>query len=209
MPRTFRPSAPFGVRDAKHSDCHSVCRGGRVSPVVDDLAVLIASGQRFATIYADPPWSYGNKASRGAADNHYATMSLGEIGALPIGEVAAPDAHLHLWATNAFLREAIEVMEAWGFAFKSCFVWVKPQLGMGNYWRVSHEFLLFGLRGKLTFNDRSVRSWIEFPRTVHSRKPAVIRTLVEQVSPGPYLELFGRDRLATRDWTVFGDQLRD
>ncbi|MCA9201250.1 MAG: hypothetical protein KDA87_27100, partial [Planctomycetales bacterium] len=85
--------------------------------------------------------SYDNKAARGAADKHYATMSLEEICRLPVTQLVTENAHLHLWTTNGFLREAFDVIEAWGFDFKSCLVWIKPQLGMGNYWRVSHEFL--------------------------------------------------------------------
>jgi N6-adenosine-specific RNA methylase IME4 len=77
--------------------------------------------------------------------------------------------------------------------FKSCLVWVKDEIGMGNYWRVSHEFLLLGVRGSLTFRDRTVPSWIQASRTVHSRKPGLVRMLIERVSPGKYLELYGRE----------------
>jgi hypothetical protein len=112
------------------------CRGS-----VRNLQQLVDTACRFPTIYADPPWPYENEASRGAAVNHYPTMSLDEIRAEPVGDLAADDAHLHLWATNAFLREAFDVIDAWGFDFKSCLVRIKSELGMGNYWRVSHEFL--------------------------------------------------------------------
>ncbi len=108
---------------------------------VASLHELVERGRKFPTIYADPPWPYENKASRGAAENHYPTLSISEICAEPIPQLAEEDAHLHLWTTNAFLREAFDVVEAWGFQYKSCFVWLKPQIGMGNYWRVSHEFL--------------------------------------------------------------------
>jgi N6-adenosine-specific RNA methylase IME4 len=78
---------------------------------------------------------------------------------------------------------------------------------MGNYWRVSHEFLLLGVRGSLTFEDRSIASWLQAPRTVHSRKPGRIRTLIERVSPGPYLELYGREELPDSAWTVYGNRV--
>ncbi|NQV27705.1 MAG: hypothetical protein HQ518_25425 [Rhodopirellula sp.] len=158
-------------------------------------------------MYADPPWSYSNTAARGAADNHYRTMTLEEICAAPVSQLAAEASHLHLWTTNAFLREAFEVIEAWGFKYKSCLVWIKPQLGMGNYWRVSHEFLLLGVRGSMPFRDKACRSWVLERRTVHSRKPFRVRELIERVSPGPYLELYGREEIPQSPWTVYGNQV--
>jgi hypothetical protein len=83
-----------------------------------------------------------------------------------------------------FLFDAKEIMEAWGFEYKSCFVWVKPQLGMGHYWRVSHEFLLLGVKGSCQFADRALRSWGEFERGKHSAKPQEVRTFIESGSPG-------------------------
>ena len=174
---------------------------------VSDLQTLVDKGRRFPTVYADPPWAYDNEASRAAARNHYPTMSVDQICAQPVNELAADDAHLHLWTTNGFLREAFDVIDAWGFQFKSCLVWVKDQIGMGNYWRVSHEFLLLGVRGSLTFRDRTIPSWLQSPRTVHSRKPGAVRMLIERVSPGPYIELFGRQELPYSDWTVFGNDI--
>lgn len=177
---------------------------GRVVKRLDDLLTL---GCRYRTIYADPPWDYQNRASRGAARRHYPTMTLAEICAEPVAQLAADDAHLHLWTTNGFLEEAFAVMAAWGFRYKSCFVWVKPQMGAGNYWRVSHEFLLFGVRGCLPFADHCQRSWLEAPRTAHSCKPDRIRWLVEQVSPPPYLELYGRQSRPNSAWTVYGNRV--
>jgi hypothetical protein len=109
--------------------------------MVSSLEELSAVGRKYPTIYADPPWAYDNVASRAAAQNHYPTMSLAEICDLPVANLAAADAHLHLWTTNGFLRDAFDVRDAWGFTFKSCLIWVKDEIGMGNYWRVSHEFL--------------------------------------------------------------------
>lgn len=111
-------------------------------------------------------------------------MTLEQICSEPVAQLAEKNAHLHLWTTNAFLREAFKVIDAWGFRYKSCFVWVKDRLGMGNYWRVSHEFLLLGVRGSLTFRDRTQPSWLKCPRTTHSRKPWPVRVLIERVSPG-------------------------
>lgn len=171
-----------------------------------DLRELVATGQRYATIYVDPPWQYDNQGTRAATSNHYPTMSVEQIAALPIANLAASDCHLHLWTTSSFLPAAFAVIEAWGFEYKSSFVWVKPGLGIGNYWRVSHEFLL-ATKANTPFRDRGQRSWIELDRQGHSKKPDVIRVLVEKVSFPPYLELFGREVPIGMNWTVYGHQL--
>lgn len=170
-----------------------------------DLRALVVGGEEFATIYADPPWEYDNGSTRGAAGNHYGTMNLEELKRLPVAALAAPAAHLHLWTTNAFLFDAKVLMEAWGFEYKSVFIWCKPQMGIGNYWRVSHEFMLFGIRGACPFLSHEEMSWDLIDRTAHSAKPEKVRRTIERVSPGPYLELFGR-RVAT-GWTVFGNEI--
>ena len=182
-------------------------RALRQPSIATDLAELQRLQIRYATVYADPPWEYNNTSSRGAAANHYPTMPLKRICEEPIAALAADSAHLHLWTTNAFLRDAFDVMTAWGFTYKSCLIWVKPQMGMGNYWRVSHEFLLLGVRGSLPFRDNTCRSWLLHRRSVHSRKPYAIRQLIEQVSPGPYLELYGREEIPNSNWTVYGNQV--
>ena len=105
------------------------------------------------------------------------------------------------------MLDAFTVIEAWGFSYKSCFVWVKPHIGIGNYWRVSHEFLLLGVRGGLTHRDKSQRSWIESKQTDHSRKPEVVRQIIEQVSSAPFLEMYGRKALPNSGWTVYGNQV--
>lgn len=160
---------------------------------------------KFHCIYADPPWKYSNQATRASTDKHYRTMTPEDIAALPVETLAADDCHLHLWTTNAFLFEAKSIIEAWGFEYKSVFLWVKSQMGIGNYWRVSHEFLLFGIRGRLPFQRKDVMSWIEEPRGHHSAKPERIREIVEGVSPGPYLELFARK--THPGWTVWGNEI--
>ncbi len=176
-----------------------------VSCVTRDLEALVRRGLRFGTVYADPPWPYANRAARGAAERHYRTMTLDDIRRLPVPQLAGEKAHLHLWATAAFLPDAFEVIRAWGFTYKSCFVWVKPVIGCGNYWRLAHEFLLLGVRGRTPFRDKRQRSWQQWPRGRHSGKPERLRTIIEQVSPGPYLELFGRKPIS--GWVVFGDTI--
>jgi N6-adenosine-specific RNA methylase IME4 len=170
-----------------------------------DIQTLVDAGEVFGTVYADPPWRYGNQGTRAATDNHYPTMTPEQVAALPVGDLAADDAHLHLWTTNAFLFECPRIMKAWDFTYKSVFVWCKPEMGIGNYWRVSHEFLLFGVRGKASFRDRGLKSWAALSRGGHSGKPEQVRHWIERASPPQRLELFGRR--AVKGWTVWGDEV--
>jgi N6-adenosine-specific RNA methylase IME4 len=199
-------SAPSQTACNPADDHHCRTAGEFAQPtIVRSLDALVEGGAKFSAIYADPPWPYTNTAARGAAENHYRTLSLERIRNEPVKQLVADQAHLHLWTTNAFLREAFDVIRAWGFRYKSCLVWIKPQIGMGNYWRVSHEFLLLGVRGNLPFRSRTCRSWLMTHRTIHSRKPFAFRELVERVSPGPYLELYGREEQPNTGWTVYGN----
>jgi N6-adenosine-specific RNA methylase IME4 len=198
------------MRLAKESERHRVQEKIKRTPdtcTVEDLWRLVEQGSKFGTIYADPPWRYGNQATRAAAAGVYPTMTVEEICALPVAKLAADKCHLHLWTTNAFLFECPKVMEAWGFEYKSLFVWVKPQIGIGNYWRVSHELLLLGVRGGMTFlpGARDLRSWASIDRSEHSEKPTPIRRMIEKASPGPRLELFGRT--VADGWSVWGNQI--
>lgn len=181
---------------------------------VDDLNALVSTGIRFGCIYADPPWRYDNQGTRASTGDHYqatdtnpaAGMSIEQICALPVRDLVAPDAHLHMWITNAFLFDAPRIFNEWGFEFRSSLIWVKPQIGIGNYWRNSHEFLLTAIRGNAKrFADKSLRSWIECDRGQHSAKPEQVRAMLERASPGPYLELFGR-RIAD-GWVTWGNQI--
>lgn len=173
---------------------------------------------KFATFVADPPWRYGNTSTRGAAENHYGTMSIEELCDLDVvRNHAANEAHLYLWATAGHLPEAFRVMEAWGFEYKTYLVWVKPQMGMGNYFRVSTEIVLFGVRGGMRTQRRDVKNYFEAKRAKHSAKPPMFHDLVASCSPGPYMELFSRcsaDQMLTGcqcskcrlGWTVWGNQ---
>ncbi len=173
---------------------------------------------KFSTFVADPPWQYGNTSTRGAAENHYDTMSIEQLCALDVvREHSADEAHLYLWTTAGHLPEAFKVMEAWGFEYKTYLVWIKPQMGMGNYFRVSTELVLFGIRGGMRTQVRNVRNHFESPRAKHSAKPPMFHDLVANASPGPYMELFSRcsaDQMLTGcqcskcrlGWTVWGNQ---
>jgi len=190
------------VKQEKRNDIRERAAGAECLVSLDGL---IADERKFGTVYADPPWVYDNQRTRGATSDHYVGLSVDEIAAMPIAKLVADDAHLHLWTTNAFLFDCPRIMAAWGFEFRSMFIWAKPQIGMGNYWRVSHEFLLLGVRGSCPFADHSLRSWMEEDRGQHSAKPERVRHLVERASPGPYLELFGRR--AVDGWAVFGNEV--
>lgn len=170
-----------------------------------DLSSLVNKGLRFATIYADPPWLYSNQGTRAATSNHYDGLSVEELCALPVRDLAADNAFLHLWTTNAFLFTCPQIMEAWGFEYRSVFVWAKPQMGIGNYWRVSHEFLVLGRRGDAKWANPGLMSWGQFDRTKHSAKPEQVRQMIESAHHGPYLELFGRR--PAPGWVVWGDQI--
>ncbi len=172
--------------------------------IISDLDSL--GGKKFGTIYADPPWAYGNQGTRASTGNHYSTMSIADICDMPVRDLTADCAHLHLWTTNSFLREAFEVVDAWGFEYKSCAVWCKPQMGIGNYVRVSHELVMIAVKGDCkSFKKKNVMSWFSRPRTKHSAKPDYWRKVVEENSPGPYLELFGREQIP--GWTIYGNQI--
>lgn len=167
----------------------------------------------FSTIVADPPWQYGNTSTRNAANKHYPTMTIDELLALDVEAHAGDDAHLYLWTTAPFLREAFDVMAAWGFTYKTNAVWCKPNLGMGNYFRVSHEHVLFGTRGSLPIApaNRS-KSWFKAGQGKHSKKPDSFTDIVEKASPSPGLEMFARTVGRTQqmdngfDWTYWGNE---
>jgi N6-adenosine-specific RNA methylase IME4 len=174
--------------------------------IVTDLQEAARQGHRWGTIYADPPWRYDNQATRSATRHHYDTLSIEELCALPVKDIAAPNAHLHLWVTNAFLFDSAKLFEAWGFQFKSSFVWVKDEMGIGNYWRNAHELLLTGVRGKAkSFADHKLISWMSCSRGRHSEKPEQVHGFIKRASPGPHLELFARRQVP--GWDAWGNDI--
>jgi N6-adenosine-specific RNA methylase IME4 len=165
----------------------------------------------YGVILADPPWSFAaydeaTGQDRGAV-NHYPTMSLAEIKALPIP--AAKDAALFLWATVPMLPQALETMAAWGFIYKSHFVWVKDKRGLGFWNRNRHELLLVGTRGKIPAPAPGTQfdSVIEAPRGRHSEKPAIVREMIAQMFPNvPKLEMFARGQRVA-GWDFWGNEV--
>jgi N6-adenosine-specific RNA methylase IME4 len=159
---------------------------------------------RYKTILADPPWDVMQRGTRGA-DQHYNLMSLKQIAAMPVGDLAEDDAHLWLWVTNATLRHGYDIAEAWGFTVRSPLTWVKWRMGLGVYLRNSTEHLLFATRGKAPVQFRAQPTWITAPVQDHSHKPEEQYPLIERISPGRYLELFARRR--QRGWDAWGNEI--
>lgn len=152
-----------------------------------------SSEKKYGTFVVDPPWHYGNKSTRNAAAKHYDTMSIEEICDLSIvPDTAADKSHLYLWVTSSHLPQGFDVMKAWGFDYKTYLVWNKPQMGMGNYFRVCTELVLFGVRGGIRTTRRDVRNNFTASRRKHSQKPSDFLDMVASTSPGPYLEVFSR-----------------
>ena len=131
------------------------------------------------------------------------TLSVDELARLPVGRLAAEDAHLHLLTPDEFLFDCPRLLSAWGFAYQGVFVWTTPDAVPGGYWQVAHMCMVLGVRGKRPFTDRSVRSSAEVRQGQPGGEVEEVRTLLRRVSPGPYLDLFGRGEAA--GWVVAGD----
>jgi len=161
----------------------------------------------FEVILADPPWQLGSPDSPSAPEQHYATLSVEEIKALTVP--AADDAVLFLWAVNCLHREALEVMDAWGFTYKAQLVWVKDRSGTGNWVRNQHELLLIGRKGSFPAPDPEdrVASVVQAKRGRHSQKPACVYELIERMYPlASKLELFARGK-PRAGWVAWGNEV--
>ena len=177
----------------------------------------------YGAIYADPPWSFevwskdtGNGRS---AESHYSTMTMRQIARLPVDELAAKDCVLFMWACWPSIADALKIIDAWGFTYKTCgFDWMKAdntqpnffqddlpaQVGMGYWTRANTEPCLLAVRGKPKRLNADVRMGIIAPRREHSRKPEGVHGRIERLVAGPYLELFAR--APRTGWDVWGNQ---
>jgi N6-adenosine-specific RNA methylase IME4 len=206
MPNSDMRDQPFQFQEGERTEINR-----------DFLAFVGTS--RFATILADPPWQFKNRTGKVAPEHkrlwRYETMTTEQIMALPVAAIVAPTAHLYLWCPNALLPEGLKVMEAWGFNYKSNLVWHKVRKdggsdgrGVGFYFRNVTELILFGVRGKNARTLAPGRRQVNLLATrkrEHSRKPDEQYEIIEQCSPGPYLELFAR---GTRtNWTAWGNEV--
>ena len=173
---------------------------------------------RYATILADPPWRFQNRTGKMAPEHkrllRYPTMTIEEIKALPVPNLALEKSHLYLWVPNALLPWGLDVVEAWGYDFKSVLTWYKVRKdggpdgrGVGFYFRNVTELVLFGVKGK---NNRTLKpgrtqtNIIVSRKREHSRKPDEIYDIIEKCSPGPYLELFARFKRP--NWSQWGNE---
>jgi len=171
--------------------------------------------KKYQIILADPPWSYNDQGCQGTMANHYKGMELEDIKNLPVGEITEKDCVLFLWATYPMLKEALEVIEAWGFRYKSiAFQWIKLNksgkgyfYGLGRWTRGNTECCLLATKGKPKRKSASVFQIIEAPLTRHSEKPAIVRDkIVELMGDLPRIELFARQK--TEGWDVWGNEVK-
>jgi N6-adenosine-specific RNA methylase IME4 len=170
--------------------------------------------QKYGLILADPPWSFKLFSDKGDAKSpqaHYACMGAADLAALPVNQLAAPHCALIMWATWPMITDAIALMKAWGFAYKTGGSWAK-QSSTGNAWafgtgycfRSANEPFLLGTIGRPPVLNRSTRNLIVAPVRQHSRKPDAMHDLAVALYPGPHAELFARER---RDgWDSWGNE---
>lgn len=164
--------------------------------------------QKYSVIYADPPWQYERPVSDSRQiENQYPTMSLDAIKAIPVSDLTTDAAILYLWTTSPKLEESMQVINAWGFSYRSCAVWDKEVMGMGYWFRQQTELLLVGIRGDMPSPEPSSRvsSLITSRRGKHSQKPECVYSMIERMYPElPRIELFSRQQRP--GWSVFGNQ---
>jgi N6-adenosine-specific RNA methylase IME4 len=178
----------------------------RVAEIASREPAPLAAAGPFAVLYADPPWRYDFAEDQGRQiENHYPTMTLEQLTDLDVP--AAADSVLLLWATSPKLLDALDLMQAWGFEYRTSMVWVKDRIGMGYYARQQHEWLLIGKRGSLPVPDPEDRppSVVSAPRGQHSAKPDEVYALVERMYPLlDKCELF--QRRPRNGWAGWGNQ---
>lgn len=170
--------------------------------------------KRFRTILCDPPWKFETWSKKGLGRApKYATITLADLKKLPVGDLAARDCVLFMWGVWPMLPHALELIEAWGFKYKTAgFVWmkysdayVKLSVGTGYWTRANTEFCLLATRGHPKRIHRDVMQAILEPRREHSRKPPCVHGRIERLVYGPYLELFAREE--RRGWTTWGNEV--
>lgn len=169
---------------------------------------------KYSIIYADPPWSYNQRTARGSAEHHYPTMSQEDLKNLPISEIAEKDCTLFMWATFPMIKEALELIEAWGFRYKTtAFVWAKKNrksdswfTGLGFWTRSNAEICLLAVKGNPKRQSSCVSQLIVSPREEHSKKPDETRDrIVKLMGDLPRVELFARQK--TEGWNVWGNEV--
>ena len=172
--------------------------------------------KKYQIIYADPPWKYDRNTVQGAAEKHYPTMDMAELCALPVKEITDKDCTLFLWATFPKLTEALQLVEAWGFSYKSvAFVWLKQNrkspgwfYGLGFWTRGNAEICLIATKGHPKRKSAAVHQFIISPIEQHSKKPDETReNIISLMGDLPRIELFARQ--ATPGWDVWGNEVEN
>ena len=173
--------------------------------------------KKYSIIYADPPWHYRTYSKKGkgrSADSHYPTMDIEDIKALPIREIAAKDCALFMWLTFPCMKEALEVIQAWGFEYKTvAFVWIKQNRksdslfwGMGYWTRANAELCVLATKGHPKRANTGVHQVIVTHIEEHSKKPNEARErIVRLMGALPRIELFARQR--PEGWDVWGNEV--
>lgn len=174
---------------------------------------IFSTDKKYQIIYADPPWRYKDKKCNGACEWHYGTMKITDICDLPVKSIADKDCVLFLWTTYPMLREAMELIEAWGFTYKTIgFQWVKQNktgkgffFGLGRWTRGNTEPCLIAVKGKPKRISASVGQLIFAPVGKHSAKPPIVRKKIVELMGGlTRIELFARQ--TAKGWDCWGDQ---
>ena len=186
------PSAPFGQQ------LHDIRKGKPVrTHRMFDLETM-----KYKTILVDPPLGRRNGHSKFGVP--YPLMTMKQIQALPVPDLADEQSHLWLWATNSFLPAALELIRVWGFRFMQVITWVKPS-GVGPWWISRTQFLLFAYRGKCKFQNKYRPNVVFAPAGRHSQKPVQAYELMELISFGPRVELFARNK--REGWECWGNEV--
>lgn len=193
-------------------------RTGKVNGVYKRLKTLEAAEEiakeppplptgPFRVIVADPPWQYENRPDDPAhrAANPYPSMSVTEIAAMPVRDIAHKDSILWLWVTNSHLPEVWGIVDAWGFTYKTMLTWAKDRMGTGDWLRGQTEHCLLCVRGKPTIVLTNQTTLLHGPLREHSQKPDEFFGLVEAMCPGSKVELFCRE--PRPGWEVFGNEV--
>lgn len=172
------------------------------------------TNKKYNIIYADPPWRYGDRKCSGACEYHYPTMAIQEICDLPVKDLADDNCVLFLWTTYPMLQEAIQLIKAWGFTYKSiAFQWVKKNksgngyfFGLGRWTRGNTEPCLLAVKGKPKRINNSISQLIFEPIEKHSKKPEIVRDkIIQLVGDLPRVELFARQK--HKGWDSWGNEI--
>ena len=163
---------------------------------------------KYRVVYADPPWNYGDKRDgrTTGAEDHYPSMTIAELCDIPVNNITEDNAVLFLWVTSPLLEECFPIIKAWGFNYKTSFVWDKVKHNMGHYNSVRHELLLVCTKGScLPDNTKLYDSVQSIERTEHSKKPEEFRQIIEDIyTYGNKIELFAR--ASSPGWEVWGNE---